>query len=207
VASNLRLVALVADRYCLPVTIPMEDALQSGTIGLCRAAEKFDPAKGYKFSTYAFLWIRQAITAEVDGMGHTIRIPANVNATLRGTKYGKCSAEQLAAAEVAWRGCISLDAPNPHTDDDSRTLAEVIEGGRLDVADLGQAESVSQAWQAMEQVDPEGAALLALHHADGARVGELAELVGATRPGTAKRLRTASEALRLLPEVQLALAS
>jgi RNA polymerase sigma factor (sigma-70 family) len=200
------LVALVADRYRLPVTIPMEDALQSGTIGLCRAAEKFDPAKGYKFSTYAFLWIRQAITGEVDAMGHTIRIPANVNAVMRGTKYGKCSAEQIEAAEVAWRGCISLEGTNPHTDDDSRTLAEVIVGGRLEVADLAQAESVSQAWAAMEAADPEGTAMLQLHHADGARVGELAALVGATRPGATRRLRTASEALRLLPEVQVVLA-
>ena len=207
VASNLRLVALVADRYRLPVTIPMEDALQSVTIGLCRAAEKFDPAKGYKFSTYAFLWIRQAITGEVDAMGHTIRIPANVNAAMRGTKYGKCSAEQIEAAGVAWRGCISLDGPNPHTDDDSRTLAEVIEGGRLEVEQLGQIEQVRQAWRAMTEADEDGTALLQLHCADGARVGELAVLVGASVPATGKRLKAVTERLRALPDVAEALAS
>jgi len=206
VASNLRLVAMVCDRYRLPVTIPMEDALQSGTIGLCRAAEKFDPARGYKFSTYAFLWVRQAVTGEVDAMASTIRLPAPVGAAMRGTKYGKCSAEQLEAAGVVWRGCISLDGPNPNIDDDSRTLAEVIEGGRLDVADLGQAESVSAAWEAMEAADPEGVALLQLHHADGARARDLAVLMDATTPATTKRLRTATQSLRLLPEVQAVLA-
>ena len=207
VSANLRLVAMVADRYRLPVTVPMEDALQSGTIGLCRAAEKFDPAKGYKFSTYAFLWIRQAITGQVDTMANTIRLPANVNAAMRGTKYGKCSAEQIEAAEVAWRGCISLDGTNPYTDDDTRTLADAIEGGRLEVEQLGQAESVSRAWGAMKTADPEGVALLQLAHADGARVGELAVLTDGTGPGAAKRLRTATEALRLLPEVRAVLAS
>jgi len=125
---------------------------------------------------------------------------------MRGTRYGLTSPKQLAAAELVWRGCISLDGPNPNSDDDSRTLAEVIEGGRLDVEQLGQAESVSAAWEAMEDADPEGVALLQLHHADGARVGELAVLTDGTRPGTNKRLRTATQALRLLPEVQVALA-
>ena len=206
IACNLRLVALVCDRYPLPPQLAMEDALQGGTIGLCRAAELFDPARGYKFSTYAFLWIRQAVTREVDNSG-TIRIPANVGAAMRGTRYGKPSPKQLAAAELVWRGCISLDASAPSaTDEDARTLGEVIVGGRLDVADLGQAESVSQAWEAMEQADPEGVALLQLHHGDGARVGELATLTDSTRPGTSKRLKAASETLRVLPEVQVALA-
>jgi RNA polymerase sigma factor (sigma-70 family) len=206
VASNLRLVAMVCDRYRLPVTIAMEDALQSGTIGLCRAAEKFDPARGYRFTTYAFLWIRQAVTGEVDAMANTIRIPANVHAIMKGAKYGKCSAGQLEAAGVVWRGCISLDGPNPNIDDDSRTLADTIAASRLDVADLAQAESVAEAWRAIKEADPDGAALLQLHHADAANVTELAVLTDGTRPGTTKRLRTATQSLRLLPEVQVALA-
>jgi len=143
----------------------------------------------------------------VDAMANTVRLPAPVGAAMRGTKYGKCSAEQLEAAGVVWRGCISLDGPNPNIDDDNRTLGEVIEGGRLEVADLGQAESVAEAWEAMEAADPDGCALLTLHHGDGARVGELAVLTDGTRPGTTKRLRTATQALRLLPEVQAVLAS
>jgi hypothetical protein len=148
---------MVVDRYRLPAAIAMDDALQAGVIGLCRAAEKFDPARGYKFSTYAFLWIRQAITAEIDAMSCTIRLPAPVGAAMRGTKYGTVSPEQIAAAELVWRGCISLDAPAPGaTDEDARTLVEVLDGGRLDVGELGQIEAVTAAWAAMEAVEQRG---------------------------------------------------
>ena len=207
VASNLRLVAMVCDRYRLPVTSPMEDALQSGTIGLVRAAEKFDPARGYRFTTYAFLWIRQAVTGEVDAMSNTVRLPSNVCAAMRGTRYGLTSPQQLAAAELVWRGCISLDGPNPNIDDDNRTLVDTVTGSNLDVADLGRAEATAAAWEAMEQADPDGVALLQLHHADGARARDLAVLMDATTPATTKRLRAATQALRVLPEVAEALAS
>jgi hypothetical protein len=126
---------------------------------------------------------------------------------MRGTRYGLTSPQQLAAAELVWRGCISLDGPNPNIDDDNRTLGEAIVGGRLDVEQLGQAEEVSAAWEAMVDADPDGVALLQLHHADGARVGDLAQLVAASVPATGKRLKAVTERLRALPEVQVVLAS
>ena len=207
VQSNLRLVALVVDRYRLPAAIAADDALQAGVIGLCRAAEKFDPARGYKFSTYAFLWIRQAITAEIDAMSCTIRLPAPVGAAMRGTKYGTVSPEQLAAAELVWRGCISLDAPAPGaTDENARTLVEVLDGGRLELGQLAQAESVSSAWEAMQEADEAGTALLQLHHGDAATMTQLGSLedVGAVR--MRRRLEAATDRLRALPAVQVALA-
>jgi len=207
VQSNLRLVALVVDRYRLPAAIAMDDALQAGVIGLCRAAEKFDPARGYKFSTYAYLWIRQAITAEIDAMASTIRLPAPVGACMRGTKYGKVSPEQIAAAELVWRGCISLDAPAPGaTDEDARNLGEVIDGGRLDVEQVGQIEQVSQAWEAMEAVDPDATALLQLHCADGATLTQLGSLGDVGPRRMRRRLEEATDRLRALPEVEMALA-
>lgn len=179
----------------------------AGTLGLARAAELFDPARGYKFSTYSFLWIRQAVTIEVDHSG-TIRLPAPVGAAMRGTKYGKVSAEQIAAAAPVFHGCLSLDASAPTaTDEDARTLGEVIEGGRLEVAQLGQAESISTAWQAMEAADPEGVALLQLHHADGAKVTELGSLEGIGGVKMRRRLVAVTERLRSLPQVVEALAS
>jgi len=79
VRCNLRLVVHVADRLRRAGSgrlIDLEDALQVGAIGLQRAAEKYDPARGYKFSTYAFWWIRQAITRESEVVGRTIRLPS-----------------------------------------------------------------------------------------------------------------------------------
>ena len=79
VRCNLRLVVHVTDRLRRAGSgrlIDLEDALQVGAIGLQRAAEKYDPARGYKFSTYAFWWIRQAITRECEVFGRVIRLPS-----------------------------------------------------------------------------------------------------------------------------------
>jgi RNA polymerase sigma factor (sigma-70 family) len=207
VQSNLRLVALVVERYRLPAAIAMDDALQAGVIGLCRAAEKFDPARGYKFSTYAFLWIRQAITAEVDAMACTIRLPAPVGAAMRGTKYGTVSPEQLAAAELVWRGCLSLSQPHPSGNgDDNRCIADIVEGGRLEVEQLGQLEAVTAAWRAMTEADEDAVALLQLHHGDDATMTQLGSLGDVGPRRMRRRLEAATDRLRALPEVMVALA-
>jgi hypothetical protein len=103
-------------------------------------------------------------------------------------------------------GLRSLDAMVSSTDGSTRTIADTVPASRLDVADLGQAESVSLAWQAMEAADPEGVALLQLHHADGARVTELGSLEGMGAIRMRRRLEVARDRLRVLPEVRMALA-
>lgn len=77
VASNIRLVISVARRYC-GQGLDLADLVQAGTMGLIRAAEKFDWRLGYKFSTYATWWIRQSITRHIADTGRTIRIPVHV---------------------------------------------------------------------------------------------------------------------------------
>jgi len=75
IQSNLRLVVSVALKY-KGRGVPLQDLVQDGTVGLITAAEKFEPSKGWRFSTYAHWWIRQAISRSIDQHGRMIRVPS-----------------------------------------------------------------------------------------------------------------------------------
>jgi len=149
IASNIRLVAYVANKVLnnyRDKPLDISDLIQEGVIGLNRAIDKFQPEKGFKFSTYAYYWIKQAITRSIENKAETIRIPVHVgklynkikkirreNYQLYGTRTTNLEiAEQLGTSEEKINKILA-DKPKINSlnqyinDDDDIELIDVIQ--------------------------------------------------------------------------------